>query len=449
MTQSDPPELLGLAAGARIGGSFRPAGALARARRVLLAAAWARGRTRVARLPVGAELEATIALLAAAGIACERLAADEVALEGAPPGAGPRACGPLAVGESAALARLVTPLVALASPVGERWTIVARGRLLARPSRALFRTLAEARVELARQNLPGTWPVELVAVEPPARLALAAPFAPEELEGLLLALAARAEPRELVVSPGVPAARSLDRVRALLADFGAELQAEASDSGTRLGVRGPLAAPPAPLELEPDAGAAVVALAAACLSGGELEVPGLGCDGRPGETRLVEHLAAFGCVARRTPTGLAARGFPARGAELDLAEEPDLAPVLAVLAAAVTLATGASSVLRGLAAPPGAETDRLGTLASGLRTLGLAVEVGTDFLALGPGPGSEPGALVLDPGGDPRLARAFALLGLLRPELWVRAPDCAARGWPSFWSDMERLGARLARPVGS
>jgi len=448
MARAAPPELLGLAPGARVSGTFRPAASVALAQRALLACAWARGKTQLTGIPRAADVEATLALLAAAGNACTRPAAGEVLLEGLPPGAGQRAPGALAVGESAALARLVTPLVALASAPGERWTIVARGSLLARPSRALFRTLAGARVELARQNLPGTWPVELVAVEAPARLTLAAPLASEELEGLLLALAAQNEPRELRVTGALAGAPPVRRTCALLAELGVELEHEAEPPEACFRVRGPLVAPTTPLALEPDAVAAAVVLAAACLSGGALEVPGLGPGTREGKTRLAEHLAAFGCVARRTEAGLAAQGFPQRGAELDLAEEPELAPVLCALAAAAALEGGATSVLRGLGAWPGAESDRLGTLARGLGTLGLAVEVGTDFLALAPGAGPEPGPLVLDSGGDPGVAAAFALLGLLRPELWLRAPDCLAQAWPSFWTDLEGLGARIAHRAG-
>jgi 3-phosphoshikimate 1-carboxyvinyltransferase len=51
--------------------------------------------------------------------------------------------------------------------------------------------------------------------------------------------------------------------------------------------------------------------------------------------------------------------------------------------------------------------------------------------------------LVLDPGGDHRMAFAFALLGLAVEGVRVSAPGCVAKSWPGFWSDLETLGARI------
>ena len=77
-------------------------------------------------------------------------------------------------------------------------------------------------------------------------------------------------------------------------------------------------------------------------------------------------------------------------------------------------------------------------LADGLRALGVAVEAGDDALVVGPSRGLTPGAapLVLDPRGDHRMAFAFALLGLVRPDLRVADPGCVAKSWPGFWDDL-------------
>jgi 3-phosphoshikimate 1-carboxyvinyltransferase len=198
--------------------------------------------------------------------------------------------------------------------------------------------------------------------------------------------------------------------------------------------------------LEPDASSAAVVLAAACLSGGAIVVPGLGPGSAQGDVRVVEHLAAFGCDAGFAPEGLVARGFPARAAELDLAGEPDLAPVLCAVAAGAALRHGARSVLRGLATLPGKESDRLSVLAAGLAALGFEAEAGTDFLTIGPGRAARARTGVrLDPRGDHRMAFAFALLGCLRPDVLVLDPACVAKSWSGFWDDMERLGARVSR----
>src|SRR5262249_48857790 len=160
--------------------------------------------------------------------------------------------------------------------------------------------------------------------------------------------------------------------------------------------------------------------------------------------RIVEHLRAFGCDARADADALRARGFPARGAELDLAGEPDLAPVLAAVAAGAAVRAGAESRLVGLGTLPGKESDRLAVLAGGLRRFGLTVEAGSDSLHIRPGPSAD-GPLELDPAGDHRMAFAFGLLGLLRPDVVVRDAGCVRKSWGTFWSDLERIGAVRAR----
>lgn len=442
---------IGLAPGSRVQGVFRPGGSKSMAQRALFCAAVARGATEIEGLPDGDDVRAARALLAALGVACEPAGARAVRVHGAPPGAaaGLAPHEHAAVGESGTLARLATALLALASRPGTRWTIAASGSLLFRRSAPLFAALQRAGVELALQNLPGTWPVELVSVAPPSELTLVDPISSQEVSGLLLALAAHPEERVLYVRGRIPSEPYLGMTTALLAAFGASIVQEPGELGAgkrRFSVRGPLCAPRAPLVLEPDASSAAVALAAACLSGGELEVPGLGPESLQGDVRILAHLAAFGCTVRSGPHGLAARGFPARGAELDLAGEPDLAPVLAAVSAGAALRHGATSVLAGLGTLPGKESDRLSVLAAGLSALGLVVEAGATSLRIAPARGATPKAgFVLDPRGDHRMALAFALLGLLVPGVLVGNAECVAKSWSTFWGDLEQLGAVLVR----
>jgi 3-phosphoshikimate 1-carboxyvinyltransferase len=442
------PRTLGLDPSSRVGGVWRPSGSKSQAQRALVFGAFAQGTTRLEGPSEGEDVRAARALVAALG-ATESAREPGLAVRGEPPGAqaGRAARGTLVVGESGTLARLATALVALASRPGERWTIAADGTLLFRSSRPLFAALARAGVRLARQNLPGTWPVELVSAAPPTELELVGPVSSQEVSGLLAALAAWPETRTLLVRGAIPSAPYLAMTSGLLARFGAEVAEEGGGDGARrFRVRGPLVAPREALALEPDASAAAVALAAACLSGGELLVPGLGPSSAQGDVRIVAHLAAFGCEAGADERGLFARGAPTRGAVLDLAGEPDLAPVLAAVAAAAALRCGAASRLEGLGTLPGKESDRLAVLARGLEALGLALEVGPRSLALAPGRrGAPTAACVLDPAGDHRMAFAFALFGLLAPGVHVRDPGCVAKSWPRFWEDFVHLGAVLVR----
>ena len=447
MTTRARVDAIGLGPESCVRGRFRPDGSKSLAQRALLAAAVAQGASEIDGLSEAEDVRSALGVLGALGVACERARPSSARVQGVPPGPGTGLVpeGVLSAGESGTLARLVTALVALAGRSGARWTITAEGSLLFRKSAPLFEALSAAGVELARQNLPGTWPVELVSVTPPRALALGRPVSSQEVSGLCLALAAHAGERELRVRGPIPSAPYLRMTIGVLEAFGASVERRDEEPGVAsFRVRGPLRAPRAPLVLEPDASSAAVVLAAACLSGGELVVPGLGRGSAQGDARIAEHLAAFGCDVAFAPDGLVARGFPARGAEVDLAGEPDLAPVLCAVAAGAALRQGATSVLLGLGTLPGKESDRLSVLAAGLAALGFTAEAGTDFLRIGPGRAATERAPVrLDPRGDHRMVFAFALLGCLRPHVLVLDPGCIAKSWRGFWSDLERLGARL------
>jgi len=183
-----------------------------------------------------------------------------------------------------------------------------------------------------------------------------------------------------------------------------------------------------------------VALAAACLSGGELQVRGLTSSSQQGDVAVIEHLEAFGCSAGEEAGALWARDRPTRGAELDLARTPDLAPVLAAVAGAVALADLGTSHLTGLQTLPGKESSRIEVLASALKAIGLQVRATARDLTIAPGRPNH-GPLELDPKGDHRMAFAFGLLGLVREDLSVRGAGCVAKSWPGFWDDMEQVGA--------
>ncbi|MEW6072256.1 MAG: hypothetical protein AB1726_06610 [Planctomycetota bacterium] len=451
MPPADLPR--GLDPVSRLAGILRPPGSKSEAQRALLAAALAEGVTVIDGLPDGDDVAACLALVEECGVSVHRTTPARAFLEGRPPrgenGLAPRR--PVLVGESGTLARLATAALALAGALGARVAIHARGSLLLRRSLPLFQALAAAGVEIARQNVAGGWPVELVACRPPSRLALVRPASSQEVSALLLAAAAHRGAIEVEVTGKIPSRPYVALTRSVLARFGVAVGEDARGAeATSFRVPGPLVAPREILRIEPDASAAAVALAGACLSGGELLVPGLGPGSPQGDVRIALHLAAFGCEARLDAQGLWARGFPRHGADLDLAGEPDLAPPLAAVAAGAARRHGARSTLRGLGTLPGKESDRLAVLAGGLARLGLAAEAGADFLAVGPGPA--PGSaetVALDPRGDHRMAFAFALLGLVVPGVLVQDPGCVAKSWASFWRDLQGAGAVVVEgPAG-
>ena len=416
-------------------------------------AALAEGSTRILALSEADDVAAALTLAAACGAKLERAAPGDVRIEGLPPSRGGwRPREPLHVGESATLARLASAAVGLCASPGSRTRLDPSASLARRASAPLFRALVGAGVGLQHQGIAGGWPALLTAAPPRDELLLVGPVSSQEVSALLIALAAHAGRSELEVRGTIPSRPYAEMTVRLLGQFGVRVDTcswvRGGEEEEDFALHGPCRAPASPIEIEPDASAAAVALCAACLSGGELRVEGLGPDSLQGDVRIAEHLRAFGCDAALDGDGLRAKGFPRHGARVDLSGEPDLAPPLAAVAAAAAQASDGArgaSVLSGLGTLHGKESSRLEVLARGLQEAGFRARAGGDSLHLEPGAGPAPKGLRLDPAGDHRMAFAFALLGLVRPGVDVLDPGSVSKSWPGFWDDLERLGARLAR----
>ena len=448
MTSSEKGALAGLAHGSRIDGTFRPPGSKAEAQRALVAAALAHGTTEVRDLPDGDDVAAACALLRAAGIRLDAPGPGVTRVTGAPPPLGPAPRASLRLGESGTLARLAAAALALAGAPGARVRLLPAGTLTRRTSAPLFAALARAGARVEHRGPAGGFDVELWPAPPPERVTLEEPVSSQEASALCLALAAHPGTRTLTVRGPLPSRPYLELTRRCLARFGARIASTAAAGAEVFEVTGPLVAPAAPLALEPDASSAAVLLAAACLGGGELTVPGLGRGAAQGDLAVVQHLRAFGCRARAEADALVAGGAPAHGAELDLAGQPDLAPVLAAVALDVALRRGGTSVFSGLGTLARKESDRLRGLADALARLGARATVEGHALRVAPperAPAEPFAPLVLDPAGDHRMAFFLALAGLVRPRVLVADPGCVAKSWPGFWDALAALGGRIER----
>jgi len=283
--------------------------------------------------------------------------------------------------------------------------------------------------------------MDIEPVDCPSRLHIRNPSSSQEVSALVLALAARGG-GVLAVEGAIPSEPYLRMTCSVLAEFGVEVD----EANGLLRATGILRAPASEIVVEPDASAAAVLLAAGCMSGGSVRISGLTSDSMQGDLRIIEHLRAFGCKAALEEGGVTAGGLPSRGAEIDLAAEPDLAPVLAVVGALACFHSGEGSLLKGLGTLEGKESPRLSGLAAALRHLGWQVRTGPDWLSVEAAPTRAPQAaapVVLDPADDHRMAFAFALLGLGFTGVRIPGSSCVSKSYPDFWEDLGRAGANI------
>lgn len=423
-------------------GSARVPGSKSIAQRWLLAASIAQGSTRLTALPGGEDVRSARQLIADAGAQLQGHGPAALTIAGRPPGPhrGWRSEQALDVGESGTLARLSTAIGAFCGSAGSRLEYQARGSLLRRRSAPLLASLRAAGVEIECLGIEGGWPLRLRPIGPPSELRLEHPVSSQEWSALMLALAAYPGETRLELAGELPSAPYAELTVRTLVEFGATVTREASSCL----VRGPLRAPADPLRVEPDASAAAVALAAAVASGGEVTIEGLGTRSAQGDIRIVEGLCAMGVDCAAGSDTLRARGTLQRSVEQDLRATPDLAPVLAALAAVHAWQGGNPSRFTGLGTLPGKESSRIAVLAAGFSAAGIATRHGPDWLEVGPRLSAGSEFVRLDPHGDHRMAFAFALLGLARGGIGIAEPGCVAKSWPGFFEELQRLGARLA-----
>jgi 3-phosphoshikimate 1-carboxyvinyltransferase len=218
----------------------------------------------------------------------------------------------------------------------------------------------------------------------------------------------------------------------VLQAFGVAVEVEGLDGpGGRITVA---AAAPAleVFSVEADASCAAPWWAAAALTGGETWVEGLPAGTAQADAALLPILVRMGAQVEPGPDGTArvrgAADLRAAGA-VDLVDASDLVPLVGVLAAAadgVTRIHGAGHVQH-------KESNRLQTVAAGIRALGGHAGVeGTDLVVRG-GPLS--GGIV-DVAGDHRIALAFGVLGLWIPGVVLRGAEAVDKSYPAFLEDL-------------
>ncbi|MSR42153.1 MAG: 3-phosphoshikimate 1-carboxyvinyltransferase [Phycisphaerales bacterium] len=192
--------------------------------------------------------------------------------------------------------------------------------------------------------------------------------------------------------------------------------------------------------VEPDASSAVYFGALAALVGGSVEIPQLSPRGSQPDLFFFRDLQARGVeVVDRDGLSMHAT----RGAVLHAHDSNyECAPDAAVMAMVLAACADAPSLFTGLATLRVKESDRIETVAAGLRALGGQVDVGADWARIHPLP-QQLSPAVVQTCNDHRIAMAFAILGCAREGVTIADPDVVAKSWPGFWNALEGATAVL------
>jgi 3-phosphoshikimate 1-carboxyvinyltransferase len=187
--------------------------------------------------------------------------------------------------------------------------------------------------------------------------------------------------------------------------------------------------------IEPDATAASYFLAAAAISpGSRIVIEGLGSHSLQGDVQFANVLAKMGATVQIAPEQITLTG-PEKldGIEVDLADMPDTAQTLAVVAC---FAAGQTTIT-GLHTLRIKETDRLAALEKELTKLGARVTIDADSLRIEPPAEVSPAAI--DTYDDHRMAMSFAVAGTRIAGIVIRDSGCVSKTYPQFFEDLASL----------
>ncbi|MBT2504847.1 3-phosphoshikimate 1-carboxyvinyltransferase [Streptomyces sp. ISL-98] len=292
-----------------------------------------------------------------------------------------------------------------------------------RPLAPLTEALRTLGVDLRHEEAEGHHPLRITAAGiKGGELTLDAGESSQYLTALLMLGPLTAEGLRIDVTDLV-SAPYVEITLAMMRSFGAEVTREGNTFDVRPG--GYRATTYA---VEPDASTASYFFAAAAVSPGrEVTVPGLGTGALQGDLRFVDVLEQMGADVRITADSTTVRGTGMlKGLTVNMRDISDTMPTLAAIApyadAPVRIEDVANTRVK--------ECDRLEACAENLRSMGVTVATGPDWIEIGPG---TPRPTEIATHGDHRMAMSFAVTSLhTAPGMTFDDPGCVRKTFPDF-----------------
>jgi len=404
--------------------------------RALLLGAIAEGETRIRGFGHAGDTEATIDALRALGVEIDA-GGDIVRVQGAGLRGLRAPSEPIDCRNAGTLLRLLAGILA-----GQEGTFVLTGdeSLVARPMERIAVPLREmgARVETTEGRPPLT-----IAGGPLRPIRYELPVASAQVKSaVLLAGLYAAEGPTIVVEP----APTRDHTERMLAAAGARITTRPGEASVWPAER----LRPLDLEIPGDfSSAAPFLVAAALLPGSELRLAGVNVN--PTRIGFLHVLARMGArislFNRRSIGGEPAADIEVGTSELVAtqigpAEAPLLIDELPLFALAAAHARG-ESVVRGAQELRTKESDRIETVTTVLRALGVHIRATEDGFRVRGVPARPRGRAVVDSAGDHRIAMLAAIAGLASRESGeIRGAEAAAISFSRFFELLESVAER-------
>lgn len=341
-----------------------------------------------------------------------------------------RPCAPnadplLDCGESGSTYRFLLPV---AAALGSKARFMLAGRLPQRPMTSLFEAL-EAHGIIIRGK--GSDSLSIEGKLSGGLFTLPGNVSSQFISSLLLAAPLTGEACGISLSSTLASKGYVDITREVMQYFGVQADVLTVQAGQAYHS-------PGTAEVEGDwSNAAFWLCAAAC--GSRLQVGALSPQSVQGDKAILGILRQFGAAVRFEEGDVHVSSGGLRGAMIDISDTPDLAPAAALLG---VMADG-STVLHPISRLRLKESDRAQSIAGTLTALGADIHIANEQLIIR-GTGGLQGGIV-DSCRDHRIAMMAAIGATVsRQPVTIQNAEAVDKSYPSFFKDMNKLGASLS-----
>ena len=408
-------------------GAIRVPPSKSAAHRAILCAALAGGTSRIQNLRWSQDILATLDAVEALGAHVQR-GDDWVSVEGV---GFPRAEGSFSVDcrESGSTLRFLIPLCSL---TGQPARLTGSPRLLERPQ-SVYEEIFHS------QGIPFSASPEGIRLEGclrPGSYRLRGDVSSQFVTGLLLALPLLPGGSTLELLPPVESRSYIQMTLEILGTFGVKAFWK---NETTLEVPGSQTYRPCPAyTVEGDYSQAAFWGALGAING-PVDCLGLGENSAQGDRVFFTLLNRRGGRLTTLPHGVRSEPAPLSPQEIDLADCPDLGPILTALS---VFAPGESRIFHA-ARLRLKESDRIAAMEEELTRMGASLRSSQDEIRIR-GTGSLEGGCTVSSHNDHRIAMSLAVASTVcRQPVTITQAEAVNKSYPDFWKDLASLGVRM------